>query len=134
MIRGTIQGQQNISLVDGGATHNFIDIELVARQALQTEEFEGFDVAVADSHTVECVDRIPDLEVKLGNYTMRDIFYVFYLSHTNFMLGFQWLITLGNISTNYQNLEMGFRDSEGKRIILKGISTGAPKIVLEKRM
>jgi hypothetical protein len=123
-----------IALIDGGATHNFIDVALVSRRALQTEEFEGFDVAVADGHTVECVDRVPDLEVKLGNYTMRDTFYVVDLFDTDVVLGVQWLITLGKISTNYQTLEMGFRDSEGKRIVLRGMSTGAPRTVSAKRM
>jgi hypothetical protein len=59
-IRGTIQGQRAIAQIDGGATHNFIDASLVSRRALQTEEFEGFDVAVADGHTVECLDRVSD--------------------------------------------------------------------------
>jgi hypothetical protein len=40
-IRGIIQGKQEIALIDGGATHNFIDASLVLRWALQTEEFEG---------------------------------------------------------------------------------------------
>ena len=43
-------------MIDGGATHNFIDFALVARRALQTEEFEGFDVDVVDGHMVECLD------------------------------------------------------------------------------
>jgi hypothetical protein len=73
-IRGTIQGQLAIALIDGGAIHNFIDASLVSRRALQTEEFEGFDVAVADGHTVECLDRVLDLQIKLGNYTVRDNF------------------------------------------------------------
>jgi hypothetical protein len=47
-IRGTIQGQWEIALIDGGATHNFINASLVSRHALRTEEFEGFDVAVVD--------------------------------------------------------------------------------------
>jgi hypothetical protein len=59
-IRGTIQGKWAITLIDGGATHNFIDDSLVLRQALQTKEFEGFDIAVADGHIVECLDRVPD--------------------------------------------------------------------------
>jgi hypothetical protein len=46
----------------------------------------------------------------------------------------EWLIALGNISTNYQTLEMGFRDSEGKRIMLRDMSTWEPRIVLSKRM
>jgi hypothetical protein len=131
-IRGIIQGQWEITLIDGGATHNFIDASLVLRWALQTEEFEGFDVAVADGHTVECLDRVPGLEIKLGNYTVRDTFYVVDLSDTYVVLGVQWLIILGKITTNYQTLEMGFKDSDGKRVVLRGISTGAPKTVSSK--
>jgi hypothetical protein len=103
-IRGTIQGQWAITLIDGGATHNFIVTSLVSRHAFQTEEFEGFDVAVADGHTVECLDRVLDLEIKLGNYTMRDTFYVVDLSEVDVVLGVQWMITLGKITTNYQTL------------------------------
>jgi hypothetical protein len=83
---------------------------------------------------MEGLDRVPNLEVKLGNYTMRDTFYVVKLSNTDVVLGVQWLITLGKISTNYQTLEMGFRDSEGKKVVLRGMSTGAPRTVSAKRM
>jgi hypothetical protein len=65
-IKGIIQGQWENALIDGGATHSLIDASLVSRQALQIEEFEGFDVAVADGHTVECLDRVPNLEMNLG--------------------------------------------------------------------
>jgi hypothetical protein len=133
-IRGIIQGQRAIALIDGGATHNFIDASLVSRQALQTEEFEGFDVAVADGHTVECLDRVPNLEMKLDNYTVRDTFYVVDLSDTYVVLGVQWMITLGKITTNYQTLEMGFRDQDGKKVVLRGMSTEAPRTVSAKRM
>jgi hypothetical protein len=88
-IRGIIQGQREISLIDGGATHNFIDASLVSRQELQTEEFEGFDVTLADGHTVECLERIPNLEMKLGNYIERDTFYVVDLSGIDVVLGVQ---------------------------------------------
>jgi hypothetical protein len=54
---------------------------------------------------------------------MRDTFYVVDLADTYVVLGVQWLITLGKISTNYQTLEMGFRDNEGKKIVLRGMST-----------
>jgi hypothetical protein len=83
---------------------------------------------------VGCLDRVLDLEVKLGNYTMRDTFYIVDLVDTDVVLGVQWLITLVNISTNYQTLEMGFRDSEGKKIVLRGMSIGPPRTVSVKRM
>jgi hypothetical protein len=80
-------GQWAITLIDGGATHNFIDASLVSRRPLQTEEFEGFDVVVADGQTVECLDRAPNLEMKLGNYIVRDTFYVVDLSDIDVVLG-----------------------------------------------
>jgi hypothetical protein len=83
---------------------------------------------------VECLDRVLDLEIKLGNYTVRDTFYVVDLSDTDVVLRVQWMITLGKITTNYQTLEMGFRDSDGKRVVLRGMSTGAPRTVLTKSM
>jgi hypothetical protein len=107
---------------------------LVSRRALQIEEFEGFDVALADGHTMENLDRVLDLEIKLGNCTVRDTFYVVDLSDTDVVLRVQWLITLGKFTTNYQTLEMGFRGSHGKRVVLRGMLTGAPRTVSTKRM
>jgi hypothetical protein len=83
---------------------------------------------------VGCLDRVPYLEVNLGNYTMRDTFYVVELANTDVVLGVQCLITLGKISTNYQTLDMGFKNSEGKKIVLRGMSSGEPRIVSTKRM
>jgi hypothetical protein len=114
------------TLVDGGATHNFIDASLVARRGLRTEEFEGFHVAVADGYMMTCLDMIPNLEVELGNYTLTDTFYVVDLSDTNVVLGVQWLYSLGEIGFNYQTLTMSFRDANGSRVVLRGMSTGAP--------
>ena len=83
---------------------------------------------------MECLEKVLDLEVNLGNYTVRDTFYVVDLSDTDVVLGVQWMITLGKITTNYQTLEMGFRDHDEKKVVLRCTSTGAPRIVLAKRM
>jgi hypothetical protein len=72
--------------------------------------------------------------MKLGNYTVRDTFYVVDLSDIDVVLGVQWIITLGKITTNYQTLEMGFGDQDGKKFVLRGMSTGAPRTVSTKRM
>ena len=56
------------------------------------------------------------------------------LSDTYVVLGVQWMITLGKITTNYQTLEMGFNDSDGKWIVLRGMPTGAPRTILAKKM
>jgi hypothetical protein len=41
---------------------------------------------------------------------------------------------LGKITTNYQALEIGFKDQDGKKVVLRGMSTGAPRTVSAKRM
>jgi hypothetical protein len=89
---------------------------------------------VEDGNIVECLDRVPNLEMKLGNHLVRDTFYLLDLSDTDVVLGVQWMITLGKITTNYQTLEMGFRDQDGKKVVLRGMSTGEPKTVSAKRM
>lgn len=50
-------------LVDIGATHNFIDRHMVERRGLQTKEFLGFGVKVADGVVLGCTKRIPQLNI-----------------------------------------------------------------------
>jgi hypothetical protein len=125
-LKGLVQGQCMTSLVDGGATHNFIDASLVARRGLCTKEFEGFHMAMADAYTMTCLDMVPDLVVKLGNYTLTYTSYVVDLSDTDAVLGVQWLYSLGEIGFYYQTLTMSFRDASGSRVVLRGMSTRAP--------
>ena len=54
---------------------------------------------------------------------MRDTFYVVDLSNTDVVLGVQWMITLEKVTTNYQTLEMGFRDQDTKKVVLRGMLT-----------
>ena len=62
-IRGSIQGQRAIALIDGGATHNFIDASWVERKRFPTEDFEGLIVVMAGNHRMKCTQRIPQLQV-----------------------------------------------------------------------
>ena len=51
-VRGTIMGQIVSILVDSGATHNFIDTQLVQRRGIYIEDFEGFSVLVPGARTM----------------------------------------------------------------------------------
>ena len=111
-IKGTIQGHRVGVLIDGGASHNFIDVAWVKRRGIQTESFDGFSVA-ATGHTMECSQRIPKLKVTLGNYTVIETFYVVDVTDMNVVLGVQWLYSIGKYSTNYQTMEMEFTGAKG---------------------
>jgi len=75
-VGGIVEGQRVKTLVDGGATHNFIDAALVTRRQIPAEDFEGFNVVVVDGYNVTCTQRIRGLEVSMGKYTLTDEFCV----------------------------------------------------------
>jgi hypothetical protein len=133
-IRGVLQGQKVIVLIDGGASHNFIDFALVNKRHLPTAEFEGFLVEVAGGRIMPCNRYIPQMSLTLGRYSLTQDFYVMDLPDTNVILGAQWLNTLGPITTNYKTMEMSFNSEEGNKVTLKGMKENTPKVVSAKRM
>ena len=89
-IRGTVQVHRVGVLINGGASHNFIDVAWVKKRDIQTESFDGFSIAAA-SHTMECSQRIPQLTVTIGNYIVRETFYVVDVPDMKVVLGVQWM-------------------------------------------
>jgi hypothetical protein len=104
-IRDIVHRQRVTTLVDGGATDNFIDVALVSRRNIPTKEFK---VVVAYGYNMMCTHRVRGLEVTLGNYTLTDDFYVMDLEDTHVVLGVQFLYSLGDIHMNYKDLKMDF--------------------------
>ena len=51
-VRGTVHGQRISVLVDSGATHNFIDAQIVEQRGIPTESFDGFSVLVLGAQTM----------------------------------------------------------------------------------
>jgi hypothetical protein len=62
-IRGVLQGKKVTVLIDGGASHNFIDAALVSKRHLPTIEFDGFMVEVAGGRTMPCERYIPQMNI-----------------------------------------------------------------------
>ena len=108
-VRGVVQGHRVGVLIDGGVTHNFINVAWVAKRGIQTEKFEGFTIMLAGNNSMECNHWIPKLNVTLGNYNMTDSFYVVNVANTNVVLGVQWLYSMGKYTTDYRAMEMEFQ-------------------------
>ena len=43
-----------VVLIDGGESHNFIDIAMISKWTIPTEDFDGFTVPVAWNKNMEC--------------------------------------------------------------------------------
>lgn len=133
-MKGVVQGKRATVLIDGGASHNFIDVSMVERRRIPTTQFEGFLDEVAGGRTMACDRYIPQMSLALGRYTLVQDFYVVDIPYTNIILGVQWLITLGPITTNYNTMEMSFNKDKGKKITLKGMTGNSPRVVTAKKM
>ena len=77
---------------------------------------------------------IPKLQVAIGNYIVTDSFYVVNLVDKKLFLGVQWLYSIGEHTMNYKFLEMRFKYSEGKPILLRGIHTYPNQVVSSHSM
>jgi hypothetical protein len=91
-------------------------------------------MVVVDVFTVTFMQKILRLVVTLGNYTLTIDSYVVDLEDTNIVLGVDWLHSLGEITMNYQVMEMKFNTANNNKVVLRGMSNGGPKIVLTKSM
>ena len=87
--RSVVLGQRTSVLVDGGATHNFIDADMVEKRKIQIEPFDGFTIVIPSHNTMQCKTWVPKLQVTVGNYTFVDSFYVVDVVDTNVVLGVQ---------------------------------------------
>jgi hypothetical protein len=121
-------------LIDGGASHNFIDAALLKRRHIPTVEFEGFKVEVAGGSTMPCNRYIPGMKLTLGRHELVQDVYVMDLPDTNIILGVQWLSTLGPITTNYKTMEMSFVEEGGHKVVLRGMTGNSARVVTAKRM
>jgi hypothetical protein len=116
-------------LINGGASHNFIDSTLLQRRHISTVEFEGFKVEVAGGSTMPCNRYIPRMKLTLGRHDLAQDFYVMDLPDTNIILGVHWLNTLGPITTNYKTMEMSFTEENGRKVVLRGMSGNTARVV-----
>ena len=78
-----VLGQRDSVLVDGGATHNFIDVEMVEKRNMPSEPFDGFIVVIPGHNTMQCNTWVPKLQVTIGNYNFVDSFYVVDVANNN---------------------------------------------------
>ena len=84
---------------------------------------------------MQCVRYVSALAVTMGTYTLTDHFFVVDIPDTNVILGVQWLITLGKVTTDWENLEMECTDKKtGTHEMIRDMHTYPPQTVSAHRM
>jgi hypothetical protein len=86
-MRGVLQGQRVSVLIDGGASHNFIDVALLNRRLIPRVEFEGFKVEVVGGSSMPCDRYNQGLKLSLERHELTHDVYFMDLPDTNIILG-----------------------------------------------
>jgi hypothetical protein len=116
-----VMGQQRlVGLVDSGSTHNFISSHVAS--LLQVPQLSGTkqQVQVANGARLPCLGRLAAVQFGIQDHSFSDSFLVIPLEGFDAVLEVQWLQKLGDISWNFDSLQMSFF-LEGGHVSLQGL-------------
>ncbi|RWV91833.1 hypothetical protein GW17_00045844 [Ensete ventricosum] len=96
-IKGFLEQQSIIVLVDAGSTHNFMISKIAAHLMLHKEDYNGFEVNVANSQILKCNQKCPQVKLSIQEQDVVADFFLLPLDGFDIVLGFDWLSTIGDV-------------------------------------
>ncbi|XP_040868642.1 uncharacterized protein [Glycine max] len=116
---GVIGNHKVRILIDGGSTHNFLQLALLTTLGLSPQNTSPLKVTVGNGEELQCHQLCPDVPVNIQDHEFTVDFHVLPFCGANVVLGVQWLKSLGPVLTDYTSLTMKFIYA-GKLIELTG--------------
>jgi hypothetical protein len=107
-IEGYIEKKKVIALIDSGSTHNFIHCKLAKALNCFIYPMLEFQVMIANGGTINCSGKCHKINLTMGEYVMNSPMISISMGGVNFVLGVQWLQSLGIVAFNFQELFMKF--------------------------
>uniref|UniRef100_A0A8I6YET5 Reverse transcriptase n=1 Tax=Hordeum vulgare subsp. vulgare TaxID=112509 RepID=A0A8I6YET5_HORVV len=117
----TINGERLTALVDTGSTHNFLSGDAMRRLALQLAGSEKFSVTVANGDRLACQGVARQVPVLIGDEPFSIDCVGIDLGCYDFILGIDFLSTLGPIHWDLDVLSLIFWREGGRRVQWTGI-------------
>ncbi|XP_050916371.1 uncharacterized protein LOC127131495 [Lathyrus oleraceus] len=108
-----------VTLIDLGATSNFIDAKLVEQMGLKLVETPPYVIEVGNGERVEYQRICEGLRFKMQGVEFNQHFFLMELGGTDMVLGMDWLASLGNIEANFAELSLKWA-SEGQKHNIQG--------------
>jgi hypothetical protein len=116
-----IHGERLTALVDTGSTHNFLSRDAMRRLALQPVGAEKFSVTVANGDRLACQGMARQVPVLIGDEPFSIDCVGIDLGCYDFILGVDFLSTLGPILWDLDVLSLIFWREGGRRVQWTGI-------------
>ena len=120
-VRGKINGNRLMLLVDKGSTHNFVDALVVFSLQLKVDVSRILEVMVANGTVVRTQVFCSSVPMCVQGVEFCVQFHVLALGGCDAVLGIQWLSTFGVIHWDFQLLTMKFHYKD-QQVLLQGLS------------
>ncbi|XP_022848903.1 uncharacterized protein LOC111371244 [Olea europaea var. sylvestris] len=118
-LKGTICGHSVIVLIDCGATHNFISVDLAAQLQIPTVPTHGYGIIMGTGSAVRGCGVCKGVVISLPSIEVVDDFLPLKLGCTDVILGMKWLETVGKMQVDWGNLTMKIKVG-GQVVTLQG--------------
>jgi hypothetical protein len=122
----TIHGERLTALVDTGSTHNFLSGNAMQRLALQPAGAEQFSVTIANGDRLTCQGVARQVPIVIGDEPFSIDYVGIDLGCYDFILGVDFLSTLGPILWDLDVLTLIFWREEGRRVRWTGFGGTGP--------
>jgi hypothetical protein len=130
---GYIKKKNVIVLIDSGITHNFIHYRLTKALNYFIYPAPEFQVIITDGGTINYSGKCYKINLTMGEYVMNSPIITIPMGGDDFIVGVQWLKSLGTLTFNFEELFMKF-SLEGKYIELRGIKGKPSKVISSNGM
>ncbi|XP_019451750.1 PREDICTED: uncharacterized protein LOC109353842 [Lupinus angustifolius] len=120
-------------LIDSGSTHNFLDIEKARALGCKIDQLEPLVVTVADGNKLQISAVVKDFSWTIQHTKFILDMMLIPLDCCDVVLGIEWLVTLGDITWNFDKLTMDFV-VQGRRHVLKGSSNNCVKTIRKQQL
>ncbi|RZR88761.1 hypothetical protein BHM03_00016381 [Ensete ventricosum] len=97
-VAGLLKQQPIAVLINTESTNNFMNSKVVARMALHIEDYNRFDIKVADGRILKCDQKCPSVKLMLQDQEIIADFFLLSLDDYRAVLDIEWLTTLGDVS------------------------------------
>ncbi|XP_058725716.1 uncharacterized protein LOC131597011 [Vicia villosa] len=114
-----VKGKKLLTLIDSGATSNFIDPKVVAELAVKIVETPTYVIEVGNGEKVKNQEVCEGLEFNMQGVKFSQIFFMMELGGTELVLGMDWLASLGKIEDNFGELSLKW-EKEGLAYEIEG--------------
>ena len=111
-LQGKITRLQVVVLIDCGASHNFISMDLVQKLGIPSVSSHCFGVRMGTGLSIKGEGLCKEVTLQLQNFKVIADFLPLKLGSADMILGMQWLEKLGGMQVNWKNLTMQFRQGD----------------------